>query len=59
MSLELLMRCVVVAFSHGYEGDAVLMLSLTLSSFINFRLLLQYRLVPGVVLLFVEVVDGQ
>ena len=59
MSPELLMRCVVVAFSHGYEGDAVLMLSMMLRSFVNFFMLLQYRPVPGVVLLFVEVVDGQ
>ena len=59
MSLELLMRCVVVTFSHGYEGDAVLMLSVMLSSFVNFFMLLQYRLVPRVVLLFVEVVDGE
>ena len=59
MSLELLMWCVVVAFSHGYEGDAVLMLSVMLSSFVNFLMLLQYRLVPGVVLFFVEVVDGE
>ena len=59
MSLEILMRCLIVAFGHGYEGDAVLMLFAMLSSFVNFLMLLQYRLVPGVVLLFVEVVDGQ
>ena len=59
MSLELLMRCVVVAFSHGYEGDTVLMLSVMLSSFVNFFVLLQYRPVPRVVLLLVEVVDGE
>ena len=59
MSLDILMRCVITAVCHRYQCDAVLMLSILVSSCIDFFLMLQYRLVPKIVLFLAEIVYGK
>ncbi len=57
MSPVVLMWCSIVAVNHGYESDAMMMLSLLMCSVVHFLLMLKYSFVPHVVLFFVEVVD--
>ena len=58
MSPAILMGCSIVAFNHGYEGDAMTLLFLMSRSFVDLLLVLKGCLVPHVIILPIEVVDN-
>eukprot|EP00959_Pyramimonas_sp_CCMP1952_P111668 2335724-Pyramimonas_sp.AAC.1 len=48
MSPAIFMGCSIVAFTHGYEGDAMMLRFLASRSFVDLLLVLMGRLVPHV-----------